>query len=177
MLRWLLFLSVLSLLLTASAFGQGCAVVWYYLPENGPALTSVCQAGLPLTDGYPIKIMWDADSDGPDVDDGLAVLCTDPPVCELGPNGTCNINEMPFNGLSLIGLAGYFYNETPFQSFGSLPSPPRFFLRVYEPDGVTPLWTSIVYTLASGPQEIFVLSSDWTCGAGGAQCVVIDEQE
>ena len=175
--RWSLLLVLFLLVFAVSAHGQGFIVNWFYLPENGGPLTTVCDAGVPIADGYPISIMWDADSDGPDPDDALATLCIDPPNCEQGPAGTVNYNTFQMNGSAMVGLPGYFIPEAYFTSAGGLPSPSRFYLRVYEPDGITPLWTSIVYELATGFHEYFVLESDWVCGPGGAQCVVLDEQE
>lgn len=177
MLRWVILTASLFLILNTCAFGQGCSVDWYYIPENGSPLTTVCQGGTPVPDGYPIWVMWDANSNGPDISDLPADTCDVPPLCEGGPVGTTNYNEFPFNGSSGIGSPGYFLTESSFQTTGALPGPPRFYLRVYEADGVTPLWTSIVYTVVTGPQEFFIPQSDWTCGAGGPQCVVIDEQE
>ncbi|MDD5087672.1 MAG: hypothetical protein PHI18_02585 [bacterium] len=58
-----------------------------------------------------------------------------------------------------------------------LPPNTSYYLRVYEPDGTTVLWTSTVKTMASGPQEVTWTRSEWTCGAGGPQCIVRDEQE
>jgi hypothetical protein len=84
---------------------------------------------------------------------------------------------MYFNGQSDIGQAGYFSPFVAFLTVAGLPNPPLFYLRIYEADGVTPLWTSVVYTLFAGPQEIFIPASNWSCGAGGPQCVVLDAQE
>ncbi len=175
--RWFILLSVLCLMVAAPAFAQqGFSAMFYYLPENGSPLTTVCQGGIPIPDGTAIKILWDNDNNGPDVGDTLAPLCADPPLCESGPSGTVYYNEVPFNGSAMIGSAGYFAFEQFFSSIGTI-TPSIFFLRVYDTDGTTPLWTSIVYTLNPGAQEIFITQSDWTCGAGGAQCVVIDETE
>jgi len=177
MFRWFILLASLSLIVSASAFGQGCQVGFYYLPENGAPLTTVCQGGTPIPDGRSIKIMWDADGDGPDADDSLAQLCIDPPNCEEGPTGSVNINTMTFNGQTYVGAAGYFVPDYYFTSAGDVPNPPRFYLRIYDTDGVTPLWTSVVYVVAAGYHDYFIPQSDWTCGAGGPQCVVVDESE
>ena len=176
MLRWFIVLASLLLFINLAA-GQCCSVQWYYGSENGTPLTTICQGGVPIPDGYPIKIMWDANSNGPDIADVPAPLCTDPPNCDLGPPGTANYNTMFFNGTAGYGALGYFYTETAFSSSGSLPNPPRFYLRVYEGDGVTPLWTTIVYTVVSGPQTYFIPQGDWSCGTGSPQCVVIGEHE
>lgn len=177
MFRWFILLSVLCLLFAAPAFAQqGFSALFYYLPENGPALTTVCQGGIPIPDGTLIRFLWDNDNNGPDAGDTLAPLCIDPPNCEQGPAGTVNYNGLPFNGSAVLGSAGYFAFESTIASVGSF-TPSTFFLRVYDTDGTTPLWTSVVYTLNPGPQEIFIQQADWTCGAGGSQCVVIDETE
>ena len=175
--RWYILIASVLLFINAPAFSQGCSVYWYYMPENGSPLTTVCQGGVPIPDGYEIKIMWDADSDGPDVEDTPAQLCIDPPLCEQGPPGSANINTILFSGEEFFGQGGYFIPERGFQTTGMLQTPPRYYLRIYEADGITPLWTSVVYTVVAGPQDIICLQSEWSCGAGGPQCVVIDEQE
>ena len=175
--RWFFLLAIVAVLISSAAFGQGCSVIWYYLPENGPALSTICQAGVPIADGNQIKVMWDSDSNGPDADDPQATLCSDPPACEFGPAGTFNLNQFPFNGTSSFGVAGYFYNDVQLTSTGEVPVPSGYFLRIYDTDGITPLWTTVVYNLVTGPQEFFIQPSDWTCGVGGPQCVVLDEQE
>ena len=177
MLRWMLLLSALCLLTASSAFGQSFAVIWYYMPDNNTPLLTACEGGVPIPDGYVVKILWDDDSDGPDLDDSLAILCNAPPICEDGPVGTHNRNFFLMNGMAQMGAVGYFAMEAAFASVGGLPTPSRYYLRMYQADGVTPLWTSIVYTFASGAQEVFMNQADWACGNSGPQCIVIDEQE
>ena len=177
MFRWFILTASLFLILTTSAFGQGFSVFWFYAPENGSALTTVCSGGIPIPDGTTIWVMWDANSNGPDIADQPADTCDVPPLCESGPAGSVNYNHFLFNGSSMFGAPGYFVPDYAFTSTGALPSPSRFYLRVFDADGVTPLWTSIVYTFAAGPADIPIMQADWTCGAGGPQCIVIDEQE
>ncbi len=177
MIRRFILLTVLCLMFAVPAFAQqGFSAIFYYLPEYGSPLTTVCQGGIPIPDGTLLNILWDNDGNGPDVGDTLAPLCIDPPNCEQGPAGTVNFNQQPFNGMAQSGAPGYFTFDLAFTSSGTI-TPASFFFRVYDTDGVTPLWTSIVYTLNPGPQEFFVQQADWTCGSGGAQCVVIDETE
>jgi hypothetical protein len=124
-----------------------------------------------------IKIYWDANINGPDAADVLPTLCNDPPLCETGPQGTVNFNQFTLNGVADLGEPGCFYAINAFLSVDLLPNPSRYYLRIFEADGVTPLWTSDVKTLVSGYQEIHLLQSEWICGSGSPQCVVRDEQE
>jgi len=177
MLRWLISAAFLFLFYNVTAFGQGASVYWYYMPENGIPLTTVCEGGIPLPDGREVKIMWDANNNGPDISDTPAPLCIDPPLCEQGPAGSCNLNTFTFNGQAIFGQAGYFFTDPGFQTIGAIADPPKFFLRIYDLDGTTPLWTTVVYTVFTGPQDIFIPQTDWACGAGGPQCIVLDAQE
>lgn len=178
MARWLAVLAILLLALVTSASAQGFTVFWVYASDGGnPPLTTTCGGGTPLEDGRVVRVFWDVDSDGPDITDPLAPLCDVPPLCEEGPGGTMNYNEFTVNGTALEMGAGYFYTEYGMDSHGVLPEPPRYYLRIYEPDGLNYLWTSSVETLSAGFQEIYFSFSDWTCGAGGPQCTVRNEQE
>jgi hypothetical protein len=162
-----------------SAFSQPFQVTMGYLSggTNTP-LTTTCGGATPLPDGRVIKLFWDTDSDGPDATDPIAPLCSNPPDCETGPAGTLNINQWTTNGVSIAEGAGYWYTLTSsINSAQSLPSPSRFYVRIYEADGTTVLWTSIAYTFVSGPQDIATIRADWTCGASGPQCIVVDEHE
>ncbi len=175
--RMLLLALVLLVFGVAGAFAQGFSVAMYYLPENGTPLVTVCGGATPVPDGRVIKIFWDNDNNGADIDDPQAPLCLVPPDCETGPVGTHNYNEFAMNGTSGVGAAGYFATEQNFISAGAVPAPATFYLRVYEPDATTILWTSSVKTFVSGPQDVFFVQADWACGATGPQCVVLDEQE
>ena len=180
MVRWFAGLAALLFLVTVSAWAQPFSAAWIYAPDFGAApLTTTCppQGTTPIPDGRLVKIFWDANSNGPDTTDVQPTVCIDPPNCLQGPNGTVNYNQFTLNGQSQGLGAGYFYPYPNFTSAFTLPDPPRYYLRVYDTDGVTVLWTTRVYTLAIGPQEIWIQQSDWTCGSGGPQCVVRDEHE
>jgi hypothetical protein len=170
-------LTAVMLMISASAFAQGFSALLYYLPENGTPLVTVCGGGTPVPDGRIIKIYHDTNNNGPDAVDPLATLCAVPPDCETGPAGTINYNQFTMNGTIQSLGAGYFFSDAAFTSNGAVPANPFFYLRVYEVDGTTVLWTSTVKTLIAGPQDISFVQADWTCGATGPQCVVIDETE
>jgi len=180
MVRWFAGFAVILLLISASAFAQGFSTSWINAPGIGTMLTTVCPANggtTPIPDGRIVKIFWDSNSNGPDAADPQPTVCNDPPNCDLGPAGTVNYSQFTMNGTN-IGLgAGYFYTDANFTSVGVLPSPPRYYLRIYDTDGTTVLWTSNVFTLGSGAQDIYLQASDWTCGNAGPQCVVRDEHE
>jgi len=180
MLRWFVAPPLILLALAAAAMAQPefpFQAVWIYLPDSGAALTTTCDGPLPIPDGRIVRVYWDADSDGVDLTDPIAPLCDVPPQCEEGPPGTFNFNEFPMNGAA-VGLgAGYFYADYGMDSHGAMPDPPRYYLRIYEPDGVNFIWTSAVKTMTSGFQEVLLRHSDWTCGSGGPQCMVRDEHE
>lgn len=176
MLRWLAASALLCLLLVPTAFGQFNALL-YYTPDPGnAALTTVCGGTTPLPDSRIIRIYWDVDSDGPDATDPVPTLCDDPPTCELGPSGTVTINQFTMNGTAVSLGAGYFWMETNFNAVAISPNPPRFYLRIYEADGTTVLWTSAVKVLGDGFQEVPFVRADWTCG-GDQRCIVRDEHE
>lgn len=179
--RWLVFVPVCVLLLMGLAFGQPFSTEIYFI--TGDPLTTTCDGSTPIPDGRIIKIFWDADSDGPDADDVQPTICDYPELgCQGGPAETVNYNEFEFNG-SYWGFGeGYFFAIEDFLSAADLPDPPQYYLRVYEEDGETLLWTSTVKTLESGPQvwELFRVEggqNDWTCGSSGPECIVIDETE
>lgn len=173
----LFLLITMLLLLSASAFAQGFSALFYYIPESGTPLVTTCGGGTPIPDGRLVKIFHDTNNNGPDATDPQATLCAAPPACDGGPAGTVNFNSFTMNG-TVQGIgAGYFFTDIAFTSSGSVPANPFFYLRVYELDGTTVLWTSTVKTLIAGPQDISFVQADWTCGATGPQCVVIDETE
>jgi hypothetical protein len=176
MLRWFAVLAV-SLVLSSFAVAQEFNATLVYAPVDGAALTTTCEGATPIPDGRLIKIFWDVDSDGPDLTDPQPTICDVPPDCEGGPAGTVNFNRFAMNGTAMFSEAGYFYSDMDFTSIAQLPNPPRYYLRVYESDTTNFLWTSTVKTLVSGPQVVEFQRSDWTCGAGGPQCIVRDEHE
>lgn len=175
--RLMLLIALMSLL-SASAFAQGFNALFYYLSDNGTPLVTVCGGGTAIPDGRLVKIFHDTNNNGPDATDPQPTLCADPGNnCETGPSGTVNYNQFTLNG-TFMGLgAGYFFTELPLISVGVVPANPFYYLRVYELDGTTVLWTSAVKTLVSGPNDVSYVQADWTCGATGPQCVVIDETE
>jgi hypothetical protein len=173
MTRCFTFLAVfLMLLMGSAAYAQFAATVAYIGPTP---LTTTCESGTPIADGYIVKIYWDTDSDGPDLEDPQPTLC-DLPDCET-PFGSVNFNEFPMNGTGQGVGAGYFIMETAFSSVGGLPTPARYYLRLYELDGVTPLWTTAAFTLVNGYQDVILDDEQWTCGGLGPQCIVLDETE
>lgn len=178
MLRRIALASALLLIFSMSAFAQGFNALWVYIPDYGGApLTTTCGGSTPIPDGRIVKIFWDVDSDGVDLTDPQPTVCNNPPLCEDGPVGTVSLNEFTMNG-AVYYSAGYFYQDMVFASVGVIPTPPRYYLRVYDVDGTTVLWTSSVQTLnTSDFTELNLLQSDWTCGSTGPQCVVRDEHE
>lgn len=177
MIRWFSAVALLAILTASSASAQGFLTSLSYFPVGGnTALTTTCIGSTPIPDGRLIRIFWDVNSNGPDALDPQPTRCVESNP-ELCPPGTVNFIEFPFNGNVLGGAPGFFTTTDYFISYGILPTPARYYLRVYEADGITLLWTSAVKTLASGPQDIAFLRSEWTCGAGGPQCIVRDESE
>ena len=177
MLRRFALAVALSLFLAVSAWAQGFSVLWLYVSADGAALTTTCEGATPIPDGRMIKIFWDVDSDGPDLTDPQPTVCDVPPECDTGPPQTVNYNEFPFNGAAMGSGAGYFEPELFFQQPFDMPTPARFYLRVYETDGTTLLWTSAVKEVEMGAQDIHFVRAEWTCGVGGPQCLVRDEHE
>jgi hypothetical protein len=88
-----------------------------------------------------------------------------------------NFNQFTFNGVDMGYGAGYFDTDPLFQMAFSMPDPARYYLRAYESDGVTLLWTSTVKILTPGVQDVHFQRNEWTCGTGGPQCLVRDEHE
>ncbi|MCB1061260.1 MAG: hypothetical protein KDB65_13645 [Calditrichaeota bacterium] len=173
--RWIVPVFALALLFVSQlAMAQFNAIVVQAPPAS--ALTTTCEGSTPIPDGALIKIFLDADSDGPDMDDPQPTVCTDPPDCQV-PFGAVNFNEFTMNGVALAIGTGYFGTEPPFSCTTTIPGTGRFYLRVYEPDNTTVLWTSTVFTVQTGLQEIYFSDIDWTCGSTGPQCTVIDESE
>jgi hypothetical protein len=167
------------LLMASVSLAQNQPFVAYftYDPSGGAALTTTCNGSTPIPDGWIVKIFWDVDSDGADDTDPLATLCTVPPTCEDGPNGTVNFNQFTMNGTEQLDAAGYFIAPLNFTSYAISPSPARYYLRIYDTAGVNFYWTSAVKTLDPGMVEIWFQRAEWFCGASGPRCVVRDEHE
>ncbi|MBK8131194.1 MAG: hypothetical protein IPK53_20515 [bacterium] len=164
----------LLMLLGEQAFAQFNAILAHALPST--PLTTTCGGGTLIPDGWPIKIFMDIDSDGPDLDDPQPTVCTDPPFCATPPDGV-NFNEFYFNGTVYLTGEGEFYSDPAFTCIGTIPGTGRFYLRIYEADNTTLLWTSTVFQVSPGYQEVLFQNDDWTCGQIGPQCIVVDETE
>jgi len=180
MLRWFALVAAMLLLFAVPVMAQSLFQAQFtYISdfEGNTPLTTACSGSTPIPDGRVIKIFWDVDSDGPDTTDPQPTICDVPPLCEGGPAATVNFNEFAFNSAEWGYDAGYFLASTYFTCYVAMPDPPRYYLRIYETNGTTILWTSTVKTLISGIQEVNLLLSDWTCGSGGPQCLVRDEHE
>jgi hypothetical protein len=177
MFRWLIVLVVLMIIPTGSLLAQGFNATWNYTSDDGSPLYTSCAGTTPIPDGRIVKIFWDVDGDGPDLGDPQPTICDVPPLCETGPLGTVNVDHFTVNGTAMGLGAGYFMSDIVFASVGTLPVPSRFYLRIFDTDGTTILWTSVVKTLPAGPQDIFLQRADWTCGPSGPQCVVRDAHE
>jgi hypothetical protein len=176
MTRWFALLAIALFAFAVASNAQITASWNYYPPE--PPLTTTCGGATPIPDGTIVKIFWDQNGDGPDATDLQPPLCNDPPFCESQlPLGSVNFNQFPMNGSSSNGQAGTFSGESYMTTQGITPNPPRYYLRIFQPDGITPLWTSVVKTLVPGIQDINFIASEWVCGSGGPQCVVVNEQE
>jgi hypothetical protein len=178
MTRWILAMAAILVLCASASFGQGFTAPIYYPPDYGALpLTTVCNGAIPLPDGRIVKIFKDRNPVGPDPTDRQPTVCNNPPLCEDGPYGTVNYNQFLVNGEALNMGAGYFYSQPPFSSAFGLPAGRQdWYIRVYDADGETVLWTSAMFQLNTGYQTIN-LSESMTCGQGGAQCQVINESE
>jgi hypothetical protein len=177
MIRSFLVVSLLILCCIPAAFGQGITATLSYLSTEGDPLTTECEGITPLPDGRIVRIFQDTNSNGPDPTDPQPTICEDPP--DNCPDGTVNFVEFTINGV-LLGLGeGYFYTTPSFSSFGGVPPGAQYYyLRIYEADGVTVLWTTETFFIsAGGYTEIAIPEENWTCGQGGVQCLVVDETE
>jgi hypothetical protein len=182
MTRWTIALAAILMLLASAAFGQGFVyTISYFGPPDypdSPALTTTCNGATPLPDGRIIRIFQDIAPFGPDPTDPQPVVCADPPNCENGAFGTVNFNQFTTNGVASGYGQGYFYTARTWFSVGGIPTGSRnYYIRIYEPDGTTVIWTSATFFVLSGPQEYNFVPEEMTCGQGGAQCMVIDETE
>ncbi len=180
MTRSLLAVALLLVICTSASLGQGIAANIYYSSSEGSPLITECDGSTPLPDGRIIRIFHDLNFNGPDPTDPQPTVCDNPPDCVGATDGEVNFNEFTMNGV-LLGLGeGYLWtNPQTFQSFGGTPPGPfpLFYLRVYEADGTTVLWTSASFLAPIGYSEVAIQEADWTCGQGGIQCLVVDETE
>lgn len=173
--RWTQYVLALALvLITQQAMAQFNAILIH--AEPSAALTTTCGGATPIPDGTIVKIFWDTDSDGPDNEDPQPILCTNPPDCN-DPFNSVNFIEFEMNGVFQGLGAGFFLTDPAFSCTGTIPTPNRYYLRIYEPDNTTVLWTSTIFSVVVGLQEIYFTDLDWTCGSVGPQCTVLDESE
>lgn len=139
---------------------QTGAVSIFYTNQT---LYTECNGIIPLSDGIPVRIFWDQNSNGPDASDPQPPLCDDPPTCESGPARTANFNEFTINGQALELGAGKFFTELAFVTVGDVLEPSLIYLRIYCNDGAI-LYTSRVMTIPEGPSDIeFVFDSCTVC--------------
>jgi len=163
---------------TAVVWAQDVVVTWRYIPTGGTGLDTVCTATAPMPDGWAIKIYWDSTANGVDSSDPQPAICAVPPNCTSGPAYTCNFNQFATNGVSRGYGGGYFTTTTNWKLKVGTPPNPLYYLRIYSPtDSVHALWTSAIKTVASGPQTISFVRSDWTCTPSTPQCIVKDAHE
>ncbi len=125
---------------------------------DGAPLTTECNSSTPIPDGVMVRIFWDNDANGPDVDDPQPPLCAHPPDCMDGPSFTVNQIEFAMNGSENWGL-GTFYMSRYFVISEAL-SPNIFFLRIYCSDGNI-LWESDAMNVPAGASETRV--PGWDC--------------
>lgn len=166
---WCLFL------VGSSAMAQGFNMNFGYYTPNPPLVTT-CGGATGLPDGRLVKIFQDVDNDGPDLTDPQPLVCTDPPDC-VTPFDAVNIDHFFTNGVDVGEGPGYFATLEALTCASTIPANARYYLRIYEADNTTVLWTSTVSTAVMGYQETNYAPGDWTCGAAGPQCTVIDETE
>ncbi|HEY3294825.1 MAG TPA: T9SS type A sorting domain-containing protein [bacterium] len=128
------------------------------LLESDQQLDSLCDgAGHPIADGTIIEIWQDKDPAGIGPEDSLANACTG----DNCPPGLVNLNQFFFdaeyNGL----LPGQFYMDDrnpQFCSYGILPTPNRFYLRICLPGRH---YVSNVFSPVSGASDYEV--GPWQC--------------
>lgn len=163
----LLVFAALLLALASMSYAQGfCAFIY----DDGFPIRDACTGGNPVPDGTVIYVYWDANSNGPDASDVLAPVCDAPPGCLTGPPGTVNFNTMTVNSAEWGFDPGEFFPDYAFCSVGMMTNPPRYYLVIPLPNGVT--WTSRVMTFVSGPDnDTDLLQPDWSCV--GNPCIPI----
>lgn len=123
-------------------------------------LTQFCFGGPPISDGTEVSIYWDANGNGPDSLDTLAVF---------GECPTCvPFSSFLMNGEVMLGQAGTFYLEQSIVVNSSDPLPWIFYLRVPLCDHDV-IWTSDTFQVFEGNQEISV--ENWECDP----CPILDD--
>lgn len=168
-------IAVCLCLIGSNVMAQGFNMHFTYDPPQ-PGLVTECGGATLIPDGALVKIFQDIDNDGPDLTDPQPMLCSDPPEC-VTPFDAVNIDHFFMNGTEIEYGPGYFSTLQALTCVATIPANAHYYVRIYEPDNTTVLWTSIVSTPVVGYQEVNFVASDWTCGAAGPQCTVIDETE
>jgi hypothetical protein len=160
-------LPLIAAALVAFASAGYCQGFISCLYETDQILTTRCEGTVPLPDGTPVLIYWDANSNGPDPADVLAPLCDAPPDCPTGPPGTHNLNTFPLNG-EAVGMPGGFLSDPCFLSVARIPSPARYYLVISYLDvedsiGYTVRYISnvLTFTVPGVPQDFE--TGPWTC--------------
>ncbi|HEY3295063.1 MAG TPA: T9SS type A sorting domain-containing protein [bacterium] len=154
---WMVALAILAL--TAFASAQNFVACIY---DDSLTLTTTCGGSTPLPEGTMMTVYYDANSNGPDSTDHPGTVCDQPPDCPSGPPGTLNMNQSPINGVAQGIGAGMFLTDPCLTSSGITPSPARYYLVInYPANNPTIKWTSEVFTVAVGPQDVRLVH--WTC--------------
>lgn len=111
-------------------------------------LTTECDGDIPLADGTPVYVMWDADNDGqPSAGDRLPTVCANPPD-DCGFQ-TVNYNQFSINGVEMELGPGRFVTDPAFSTYGEHLEPSRFYLEVRCSDGNV-LWRSEMVEVPDG---------------------------
>ncbi|HEY3295062.1 MAG TPA: T9SS type A sorting domain-containing protein [bacterium] len=159
------FLSVVFALLALTAFASAQNFV-ACIYDDSLTLTTTCGGSTPLPEGTMMTVYYDANSNGPDASDQPGTVCDQPPDCPSGPPGTLNMNQSPINGVAQGIGAGMFLTDPCLTSSGITPSPARYYLVInYPANHPTIKWTSSVFTVAVGPQDVRLVN--WTCEVVG----------
>ncbi len=168
--RAIIFYAALPLLTASVGWAQPFSAL---LSNFSVPLYDTCDAGIPaheLPDGTIIEIVHDVDLDGPDWTDPLAPVCANPDTgCY---SGEVNYNSFGTNGISWGVNGGMFFADQAFASYGDVPSPNRFYLRICVTIGDHPVYyiatqgrmsggALVNFSPPSGPSEWEF--DTWTC--------------
>jgi hypothetical protein len=175
--RRILFLLAVFLVPLA-VWAQPGLVVWQYTTTGGAALDTTCTGPIHIPDGWIVKVYWDSDSTGPDLNDPQPAICTTPPTCSSGPQYTVSYNRFLTNGVAQEFGEGYFMTDSQMKIALNMPPRPLYYLRIFSPADTThALWTSTVKRLHTSTQTVAFLRSEWTCTSSTPQCIVKDAHE
>lgn len=150
-----LFLSIVYLALASASHAQfnACWVSYEGVTNTYFQLLSSCEGGVPLPDGTPIKIYWDANENGPDPTDQQ-------PVVGEG-FAQCNFNTFEINGVEVLGIPGTFYSYTCFTISTTIPQPSLYYLVVETPEV---RWVSaVVEIFGSYSEPTLETPEEWSC--------------